>query len=125
MKITSATDVALEIAKQTEDRLMRQLEWLVSRGILVIESKPGKFLQQDLQPDSDGRYRISYHQEIELKSKEHEYIEKLESALSWYADEYNWTHLIPKGDPITHVVAPIGEDRGYRAREALGRKVGG
>lgn len=67
------TDVASDVSKMCDDKLMTQLEWLVKRGILIVKKSEGKFLQMA----DNGK--ISYHQEIELCVQDKEYIEKLEA----------------------------------------------
>lgn len=70
--INTFQDQVLEIAKQKEALLLKQLNWLISRGLLVIEEGPMQVLRR---VDSDT---IELQQEIELKVKDAEYIEKLE-----------------------------------------------
>lgn len=61
-----------ECADMVEKQILEQLKWLVSRGILVVENRKTQTAQR-----SDGG--IDFVNFIELKSKEHEYIKKLEA----------------------------------------------
>lgn len=70
--ITTFQDQVAEIAKQKEALLLKQLNWLLGRGLLVIEEGPMQVLRR---VDSDT---IELQQEIEIKVKDAEYIEKLE-----------------------------------------------
>lgn len=70
--IPSAVEFARDIAKQKEDLLLKQMNWLISRGILVIkEGQPSHLVKKD-----DGT--VEFQQGFELVVKDAEYIEKLE-----------------------------------------------
>lgn len=65
--------IALEkLVKQKEELLLQQLNWLVSRGLLIIEEGPMSLVT------TPGSYDIQLKQTVELVVKDKEYIEKLE-----------------------------------------------
>ncbi|HUS87846.1 MAG TPA: hypothetical protein VMW91_00505 [Desulfosporosinus sp.] len=68
----SETKLTKQVAELRDSAIMKQLNWLVSRELIVIVTSGPKLLQRD----SNGQ--ISYAEEIELRVKDHEYIEKLE-----------------------------------------------
>ena len=70
--ISHASEIGLAAAKQTEERLLAQLNWLVDRGLLVVRKTDPKFLQLH-----DGR--LVMEQDIRLELLDKEYVEKLEN----------------------------------------------
>lgn len=72
--IATAEKIAKDIAMQRDAQLMKQLNWLLSRGLLTVRTSGGKMLWRDL---TSGQ--LSYAEEIELVLKDAEYIEKLEA----------------------------------------------
>ncbi len=72
--IKQATETSMLIAEAKDTEIRRQLSWLVSRDLLVIHEREGKYLQLE-----DGQF--VYQQEIELKVKDAEYIEQLEDRI--------------------------------------------
>jgi hypothetical protein len=73
--IKHATETSMRIAEAKDTEIRRQLSWLVSRDLLVIHEREGKYLQLE-----DGQF--IYRQEIELKVKDAEYIEELEKKVA-------------------------------------------
>lgn len=73
-----ANSIVDEIARQKEKTLMAQLNWLVSRGILLIESQGPTLCKTYLKPAEDG-YELTIEESIILVVKDKEYIEKLEN----------------------------------------------
>jgi len=73
--IESATDLARKATEGKDTEIRKQLSWLLSRGLLEVREKEGKFLRME----NSGQ--LVYQQEIELKLKDAEYIEKLEAEL--------------------------------------------
>lgn len=72
-------EVVKDIAKQTEDLLMEQLNELVSRGLIVIEQGPMTLIEEARQPfTSPPGHRIRLCQTVRLVLKDQEYIEALE-----------------------------------------------
>jgi hypothetical protein len=67
-----ASDMAMKIAEAEDSAIRKQLSWMLRRGLLEIHKKPGKFLRLN------DTQELVYEQEIELKLKDGEYIEKLE-----------------------------------------------
>lgn len=70
-------DVVHEIARQKEVSLLSQLNWLVSRGIIVMETQGPTLVKTYLKPNEDG-YEIRLEESVKLVVKDKEYIEKLE-----------------------------------------------
>jgi len=85
----SASELSVELAKMAESKLMDQLNWLVIRGILVIEST-----QPVLVMDDDNKITMS--QTVELCVKDKEYIERLEQRIEHLEDYIT----ITKGTPL-------------------------
>lgn len=72
-------DVIADVAKQQENLLLEQLNDLVSRGLLVVESGPISLIEeadQMFRPNETRRVRLV--QTIKLRLKDREYIEQLE-----------------------------------------------
>lgn len=79
----SLNSALLEVNKQTESIILSQLNELISRGLLVIEStQPVLVADYDLYHNGtfnrDKPYNIRLQQMVKLKLKDQEYIEKLE-----------------------------------------------
>lgn len=72
------TEISEEVALQTEKAIFEQLQELISRDLLVVEAR-GVELYQDMTSD-----KIKIGQNIRLKLKDQEYIEKLETELEEY-----------------------------------------
>lgn len=73
MMMNNVQDVIQEVGEQKERKLMEQLGWLVDRDLLVIvETKP-TLVQKP------GECKFEIVGSVELKVKDHEYIEKLEN----------------------------------------------
>lgn len=70
-----ASDMAMKIAEAEDRAIRKQLSWMIQRGLLEIHKKEGKFLRLN------DTQELVYEQEIELKLRDAEYIEKLEAEL--------------------------------------------
>ena len=70
---TRASDLAFEVAKQTEESILAQLNDFISRGLLEIEMGPITFVSSDIS------MRVEVRQRVALKLKDKEYIQKLEA----------------------------------------------
>jgi hypothetical protein len=69
--INSMSDLVTQVATKKEATILKQLNWMLSRGLLkVIESDPV------LVREADGT--VAVRQDIELVSMEADYIQKLE-----------------------------------------------
>jgi len=79
INIEYASDIAKRISRQRDDQLLKQLNWLVSRGLLVIERYDNFNLTTF--PDPNGGYKILYSEDFQLVVKDKEYIERLEKEL--------------------------------------------
>jgi len=65
-------DLTEKVSDDTDKKLMQQLNWLVSRGLLVVELGPMKMVQEA------HSLNIRVEQTVELVLKDKEYIERLE-----------------------------------------------
>ena len=74
----TVTEISKQVAEQTEAKILEQLNFLVSRGILVVKRGQMALVQDPLERHTNT---IRVAQEIELVSKEHEYIESLEAKI--------------------------------------------
>lgn len=73
--ITTAQDVADKVAEATENVILKQINWLVSRGLLVVKKGELRLVQEK------NSSEITIQQDIELVVSGHEYIEKLEAEI--------------------------------------------
>jgi len=65
-------DLMEKLSDDTDKKLMQQLNWLVSRGLLVVELGPMTIVQEAHTP------YLRAEQTVELVLKDKEYIERLE-----------------------------------------------
>jgi len=65
-------DLMEKLSDDTDKKLMQQLNWLVSRGLLVVELGPMTIVQEA------HSLNIRAEQTVELVLKDKEYIERLE-----------------------------------------------
>lgn len=68
---TAWSELSNRIAAETENSLLRQLEDLVKRDLLVVERQPAVLVVQ-----GGGAFSVTVP--IRLKLRNHEYVEKLE-----------------------------------------------
>ena len=77
--------ITKDLMQQKEDIILEQLNELVSRGLLVVEStRP--VLVQDSRFDLNAPYKITLQQKVKLVLKDQEYIKKLEKENAEYLD---------------------------------------
>ena len=65
----------VEFQQQQETRILEQLRWLVDREILVIHQTTPTLVEL---PDKS----FQIHSSVELKVREHEYIDRLEQKIA-------------------------------------------
>jgi hypothetical protein len=75
MVVTSASEIAHEIAKKTEGLILEQLNDFISRGLLEVEMTGPTFVQV---VNPIGKNTVTIQQGVRLVLKDKEYIEKLE-----------------------------------------------
>jgi len=79
MNYVNSTDLVRhlmeKVSEDTDKKLMQQLNWLVSRGLLVAELGPMMIVQEA------HSLNIRVEQTVELVLKDKEYIEKLEDEI--------------------------------------------
>lgn len=71
-----SNEIARRVAKNTQDLILTQLEDLVKRGLLVVESEQPVLTSFDT-PDGTREFKLVQSINLVLKDKEH--IEKLET----------------------------------------------
>lgn len=79
-------ELAKKLNESHEREISKQLNDLVSRGIIIVESTQ-PIIIQELNP-ATGRTELKVSQAVRLVSKEHEYIKKIESELDWYKSRF-------------------------------------
>lgn len=96
--VTTASEVAREMAKQSEAIILSQLQELVSRGLLVIKQTEPVLVQD---PFSPNPYQFTMQMKVRLRLKDQEYIEGLEkkiAAIKKHMDhpmkDLNWLHYL-------------------------------
>jgi len=72
MIFNEASDIAREVAKQTEAEILTQLNDLVSRGLLILERTEPVLVEED-------NHKFTVRMKVKLTLKDKEYIEKLET----------------------------------------------
>lgn len=65
-----------EVAKETEKQVLSGINGLIERGILEIRLKSMQFFED--RDHLTGKPRINVAREVEIVSKEHDYIERIE-----------------------------------------------
>lgn len=79
--VSESLDASINlINKQAEESILKQLNWLVSRGLLQIKIGESKLVRE---PGSD---QVTLRQEVELVLKDKEYIESLENQIKAYKE---------------------------------------
>lgn len=76
MQIYSTKDIVQKIAKETEKSILGQLNELVKRGLLEVQTTGPTLVQR--QDTFNGEYIIDVVQSVNLVLKDQEYIEQLE-----------------------------------------------
>lgn len=75
--MTQASELALAVETQIHEKIMAQLNWFISRGL--IEVKRGEAIFTSEVDRVTGKYVVRYSSTAELVLKDKEYIEKLEN----------------------------------------------
>src|SRR4051812_42730601 len=110
---STATDVAREVAKQTESIILEQLNDFIKRGLIEIESGPISFVDEN---PFEG-HKITIRQSVRLRLKDREYIERLESENKIMREALKFYTYEQTGE-ITYLEF-MSTDMGFCAHSAL------
>ena len=77
----TASDLAAHVAKETENRILEQLNDFISRGLIELQVSQPTFVEKY---DAIDGYKVEIRNTVKLVLKDKEYIETLEKRIKAY-----------------------------------------